>query len=133
MKKFALKTLAVILFVSTAVTSCSSDNDSETIITQNEFVTAVAGPETGNLNQEISFDVTYVVDNACGSFDSFVETTSGSTKTVEVKVKYVGDECVAAPSTKTEAFKFTINTAGTYTFKFRSSAIAFITKTIVIQ
>lgn len=133
MKKFALKTLALVLFVSTAVTSCSTDDSGETVTSQNEFVTAVSGPETGVINQEVTFDVTYAVDNACGAFDSYVETVSGSTKTIEVKVKYVGSNCVAAPATKTEPYKFTINTAGTYNFKFKSSASAFITKTILVQ
>lgn len=133
MKKFALKTLAIVLFVSTAFTSCSSDDSGETIITQNEFVTAVAGPETGTLNQEITFNVTFNVQNSCGSFYKFVETVAGNTKTVQVQARYTGSNCDAVASTKTEPYKFTINTAGTYVFKFKSSATAFVTKTVVIE
>ena len=133
MKKFALKTLAVVLFVSTAFTSCSNDDESETIITKNELVSAVTGPETGAINQEVTFQVTYGVENSCGNFHQYLETISGNSKTIQVQTRYIGTNCATTAATKTEPYKFTLNTAGTYVFKFKSSATAFITKTVVIE
>lgn len=133
MKNFALKTIAAILFVSTSLLSCSDDNESETIITRNEFVTEVTGPETGNLNQEVTFNVTFNVQNSCGNFYKFAETISGNSKTVQVQSIYNNSECGNTPVSKTQPYKFTINTAGTYTFKFKSSQSTFITKTVVFE
>lgn len=134
MKKFALKTMALVLFVSTAFTSCSSDDDSGTTqTTQKEFVTAVTGPTTGTVNQEVTLNVTFAIDNACGQFNKYVQTTNGNTKTIEVEAKYVGNNCGTTPSTKSEPYKFTVTVAGTYVFKFKKSATEFITQTVVIQ
>jgi hypothetical protein len=135
MKKFALKTMALVLFVSTALTSCSNDDDSKSNnqTTQKEFTTAVTGPTTGAKNQEITLTVTHVVDNNCGVFNRFVESTSGNTKTVEVEVKYTGTNCGTTPSTKTQPYKFTVSQNGTYVFKFKKSATEFITHSVVIQ
>lgn len=134
MKKFALKTMALVLFVSTAFTSCSSDDDSgNKQTTQKEFVTAVTGPTTGAINQEITLNVTYVVDNTCGSFNKYVESTNGNTKTIEVEVKYTGSNCGTTPSTKTQPYKFKVTQAGTYVFKFKKSATEFVTQSVVIQ
>ena len=134
MKKFALKTMALVLFVSTALTSCSSDDDSSNSqTTQKEFVTAVTGPVTGTVNQEITLNVTFAVDNTCGQFNRYIVATSGNTKTIEVEVKYAGSNCGTTPSTKTEPYKFRVNQAGTYVFKFKKSATEFATQTVVIQ
>lgn len=135
MKKFALKTMALVMFVaSSALTSCSSDDDSgPQTTTQKEFATAVNGPTTGAKNQEITLTVTHVVDNNCGQFNRFVQSTSGNTKTVEVEVKYSGTNCGTTPSTKTQPYKFTVSQNGTYVFKFKKSATEFITHSVVIQ
>lgn len=133
MKKFALQTIALVLFVSTAFTSCSSDDSGETLTLQKEFVTAVTGPTTGTVNQEVALSVTYAVDNSCGQFNKYVETLNGNTKTIEVEAKYVGTNCGTTPATKTEPYKFIVNQAGTYVFKFKKSATEFITQTVVVQ
>lgn len=133
MKKFALKTLAIVLFVSTAITSCSSNDDSETIISKSEFATAVTGPETGLINQEITFQVNFEVENECGEFKEFAQTASGNTKTIQIQSLYTGTNCGTTDVARTEPYKFTVNTAGTYVFKFKSSASTFITKTVVIE
>lgn len=133
MKKFALKTIAAILFVSTSLLSCSDDEESEIIITRNEFATEVTGPETGTLNQEITFNVTFNVQNSCGNFYKFAETISGNTKTIQVQSIYNNSDCGNTIVSKTQPYKFMLNTAGTYTFKFKSSESAYITKTVVIE
>lgn len=134
MKKFALKTMALVMFVSTALTSCSNDDDSgNSQTTQKEFVTAVTGPTTGTVNQEVTLNVTFVVDNSCGAFNKYIVATSGNTNTIEVEVKYTGNNCGTTPSTKTQPYKFTANQAGTYTLKFKKSATEFITQTVVIS
>lgn len=132
MKNFALKTFALVLFVSTLF-ACSSDDESETIITKNELVTAVTGSDTAAINEDVTFQVSFDVENSCGNFHQYLETISGNTKTIQVQTKYRGTNCGATASTKTEPYTFRLNTAGTYVFKFKSSATAFITKTVVIE
>lgn len=133
MKKFALKTLAIVLFTSTALISCSSDDGGETIILKKSLVSLVEGPTTGVKNQEVTLNVSYGVENSCGNFNKFVETISGNTKTVEVESKYVGSNCGQVAATKVIPYKFTVNQAGTYIFKFKKSASEFITQTVVIS
>lgn len=133
MKKFALQTMALVLFVSTAFTSCSSDDSGDTLTLQKEFVTAVTGPTTGAVNEDITLTVTYAVDNSCGQFNKYVQTVNGNTKTIEVEAKYVGTDCGTTPATKTEPYKFKVIQAGTYVFKFKKSATEFITQTVVVE
>ena len=59
MKKFALKTVAVVLFLATSLSSCSSDDGGETIIIKNSYLTSVDGPVTGTVNQEITLTTKY--------------------------------------------------------------------------
>ncbi|MDR6967681.1 hypothetical protein J2X31_001693 [Flavobacterium arsenatis] len=135
MKKFKLQAIALVLVVSSAFTSCS-DDDSNTppvLVTKKSLVTAVTGPETGDLNQELTLNVTFAVENNCGAFNKYVETTAGTTKTIEVESKYVGSNCGTTPTTKNTTYKFKSATAGTYNLKFKKTATEFITHTVVID
>ena len=134
MKKFKLHAVALLVVVSSAFTSCSNDDGgSVDLVLKKSFVTAVAGPETGDLNQELSLNVTFTVDNSCGVFHSFVETTQANTKTVDVQAAYAGKDCGTTPVTKSTVYKFKTATAGTYALKFKKTATEFITHTIVIE
>ena len=134
MKKFKLHAIALLVVVSSAFTSCSSDdNSAPNLVVKKSLVTAVTGPETGDLNKELSLNVTFAVDNSCGAFHSFAETTQSTTKTVEVQAVYAGNNCGTTPTTKTATYKFKTATAGTYNLKFKKTATEFITHTIVID
>lgn len=131
MKKLRLQTVAVVLFTATTLMSCSKDDEGNTV-TKTEFVTNVTGATTATVNQEVPLNVTYHVDGTCGVFDKTVESTTGNTTTIEVKVKYATQVC-SGPTTQTLAYKFKKATAGTYILKFKKSATEFITQTIVVN
>lgn len=122
----------VILFVLSALMiSCSNDDGGETIIFEDAFVLSATGPSTISVNQQGTFELSYQTKNTCGNFESFTETLTGSTKTVGIRVKYVG-ECGDNLQTKTVPYNFTVNTPGTYNFKFRNTSTSFLTRTVVV-
>ena len=133
MKKFALKSIAAIFFTSLSIVSCSSDDGGETVILQNEFVTVATAPETGLVNQDITIDLKYMVDNPCGQFNKFVETTTGNTKIIEVQVKYVGSDCGQNASEVAVPYTFKVNQPGTYTFKFKRNASQYLTRVVTVE
>lgn len=133
MKKLRLHTVAVLLFTATAFISCSNDDDNNSTTSKTEFVTQVTGPATGAKNQELSFDVTYAVAGDCGTFERTVETTTGNTKTIEVKVKYDKSKVCTQPTTQSFVYKFKATAAGTYILKFKKTATDFVTQTIVVN
>lgn len=135
MKKLRLNVAAIVLFTAAAFTSCSNDDDnnSGTPTSKTAFVTAVTGPTTGTVNTELSLNVAFTADNACGVFDKVIETTAANTKTIEVKAKYTGTNCGTTPTSKTTVYKFSATTAGTYVLKFKKTATDFVTQTIVVN
>lgn len=132
MKKIKLQMLGLVLFVATGLASCSSD-DAPAIVTKKTVVSAVTGPTTGIVNQELTLNITFAVDNSCGAFNKFIETTADKTKTIEVEAKYEGSNCGTTAATKTTTYKFKSAAAGTYIFKFKKSATEYVTQTIVIS
>lgn len=132
MKKLRLQTVAVLLFTAITFMSCSKDDDNQTT-SKTEFVTEVSGPTTGSINQEILLNVTYAVAGECGVFEKTIETTTGNTKTIEVKVRYGDTDVCTQPTTQTTVYKFKATTAGTYILKFKKSATEFVTQTIVVN
>ncbi|WP_264566014.1 hypothetical protein [Flavobacterium sp. N3904] len=133
MKKLRLQTVAMILFVAVSLTACSKDDDQPQLITKTSLVSAVTGPTTGVPNQELSFTVTYAVENNCGTFNKFIEITTEKTKQIEVQSKYEGTSCGTTPTTKTTTYKVTPVAEGTYTLKFKKTATEFVTQTIVVK
>ena len=134
MKIFKLQAIALVLVAASTFTSCSEDdNKTAPMIIKKSLVTAVAGPETGDLNQELTLNVTFAVENNCGSFNKYIETTEGTNKIIEVESKYEGTNCGTAPTTKSTTYKFKSATAGTYSLKFKKTATEFVTHTVVID
>lgn len=131
MKNLKLKVVALVLFVSAGFTSCSKD-DEPSMVTKTAFVSVVEGAETATVNQELTFNVTYGVENSCVFFNKFIETTAEKTTTVVVETKYEGSNCTTDAATKTTTYKFKATVAGTYMLKFQKNATEFITKTIVV-
>jgi hypothetical protein len=132
MKKLKLKAIALALFVTTGFASCSKD-DTPAITTKNTVVSIVAGSTTGTVNQELTLNVTFAVDNSCGAFNKFIETTTDKTTVIEVQAKYEGSNCGTTATTKTTTYKFKATTTGTYILKFKKSATEFVIQTIVIS
>ena len=85
MKNFKLKSVLVVLFLSTALISCSNDDDNSNALsatTKNALVTEVKGPATGKVNEELSYDVTFIVDNACGEFSKIYRSNNWNRKRI---------------------------------------------------
>lgn len=137
MKSFRLKSVLVVLFLSLAVVSC--DNDDDEVKTPNPtvkaaFATEVKGPATGKVNDELSYEVTFVVDNACGEFDKISEVTLGTIKGLQVEAKYPSEVCTQqVPEPKKTTYKFKSAVKGTFDIKFRKSETEFITTKVVID
>jgi hypothetical protein len=136
MKSFRLKSVLVVLFLATAFVSCSNDDDKVTSkpTTKVAFVTEVKGPATGKVNEELSYDVTFIVDNACGEFSKFSETTIGAVKGLQVEAKYPSEVCTQqVPDPKKTVYKYKSATKGTFEIKFKKSETEFITTKVVIE
>lgn len=132
MKKFAFKTVAVVLFISTLFSSCSNDDGGENIIVKKQEITSVVGPETATIGEQITLTVTYKVDNSCGVFQRFFEITNGNSKTIDIEARYEGENCGTTETTLTQPYQVSVITPGTYNFKFRKTGTQFITHTVVI-
>ena len=137
MKNFRFKSVFVVLFLSSALISCSNDDDEP--ITPNPttkvaLVTEVKGPATGKVNEELSYDVTFIVDNACGEFSKISEVTIGTEKGLQVEAKYPSEICTQqVPDPKKTIYKFKSATKGTFEIKFKKSDKEFITTKVVIE
>ncbi|WP_264551217.1 hypothetical protein [Flavobacterium sp. N2038] len=136
MKSFKLKSVLVVLFLSTVLISCSNDDDKAVapIKTKVAFVTEIKGPETGKVNDELSYDVTFLVDNACGEFDKISETKIGEVKGLQVEAKYPSELCTQqVPDPKKTVYKFKATEKGTFEIKFKKSETEFVTQKVVIE
>lgn len=137
MKNFRFKSVFVVLFLSSALISCSNDDDEPITpkpTTKVALVTEVKGPATGKVNEELSYDVTFIVDNACGEFSKISEVTIGTEKGLKVEAKYPSEICTQqVPDPKKTIYKFKSATKGTFEIKFKKSDKEFITTKVVIE
>ncbi|AWK05467.1 hypothetical protein HYN56_14960 [Flavobacterium crocinum] len=136
MKSFRLKSVLVVLFLSIAFVSCSNDDDEKTpvVTTKAALVTEIKGPATGKVNDELSYDVTYTVDNACAEFDKISEVTIGDVKGLQVIAKYPSEVCTQqVPEPKKTVYKFKATAKGTIEIKFKKSETEFLTQKVVIE
>lgn len=136
MKNFKFKSVLVVLFLATALISCSNDDDKPgpNPAIKVGLVTEVKGPATGKINEELSYDITFVVDNACGEFSKFSEFSIGDERGLQVEVKYPSEVCTQqVPAPKTTVYKFKSPAKGTYELKFKKSDKEFITTKVVIE
>lgn len=135
MKNFRLKSVLVVLLGLILFTSCDNDDDKSPVTetAKTSFATEVKGPTTGKVNVELSYNVTFVPETACGEFSKFTETTIGEVKGLQIEVKYPSDVCtLQVPAPKTVVYKFKSATKGTYEIKFKKSETEFIKQTVVI-
>ena len=137
MKNFRFKSVFVVLFLSSALISCSNDDDEPITpkpTTKVALVKEVKGPATGKVNEELSYDVTFIVDNACGEFSKISEVTIGTEKGLQVEAKYPSEICTQqVPDPKKTIYKFKSATKGTFEIKFKKSDKEFITTKVVIE
>ncbi|CAM3527672.1 hypothetical protein [Flavobacterium chungbukense] len=137
MKSFRLKLVLVVLFLSIAFVSCSNDDDEKVPASTSKaaLATEIKGPATGKVNDELSYDVTYVVDNACGEFDKISEVTIGAVKGLQVVAKYPAEGVCTqqVPEPKKTVYKFKSTTKGTFEIKFKKSETEFLTQKVVIE
>ena len=136
MKSFKFKSALVVLFLSTTLIACSNDDDKEVSngTTKVAFATEVKGPETGKVNEELSYDVIFTPDNACGEFLKFTEATIGTEKGMQIAVKYPTGVCTTqVPSPQKAVYKFKSATKGTFDIKFKKSETEFISAKVVIE
>ena len=136
MKNFKIKSVLVVLFLSITLFSCSNDDDKAPVkeTTKIAFASEVKGPATGKVNDELSYEVTFTADNACGVFNKFTEATIGTEKGLQVEVKYPSEVCtLQVPTPQKAIYKFKSTIKGTFDIKFRKSETEFITTKVVIE
>ena len=96
------------------------------------YVTSVTGTTTALVNQEIDVNVFFGVVNGCGLFESFTETTTGNSTTINVSARYNGCYCTQTPQTRNTVYKFKRTAAGTYNLLFYLSETSFLTYAITV-
>ncbi|MDR7212127.1 hypothetical protein [Flavobacterium piscis] len=136
MKTLKLKSVLVVLFLATAFISCDNDDDKATTkpVIKVAFATEVKGPEKGKVNEDVNIEVSYNLENPCGKFDKFTETTIGTEKGFQILTKYESEVCILmVPELQTAIYKFKSAEKGTFNIKFKKSETEFITKTVIIE
>ncbi len=113
----------------------SCDNNDETNDAPMGFVAGVNSvteiPVVGNA--DAMFKVDFYVNNGCGKFSAFDETSEGNTRTIKVLSKYEGEICTMDFPLIETVYSFNATTAGTYTLKFVKTDGTFFTETVVVQ
>lgn len=90
-------------------------------------------PANGNVNQTIPIDISFEINNGCGSFGNITETNSGNTKTITVNAKYEGCFCTQNMGVVQKTYNFIAATTGLHTIKFIQPNGEFLTYSINIQ
>ena len=132
MKNLRLKAVALVLFVTAGLASCSND-DETAIVTKQTLVTEVTGPTVAKVNEEITLEVTYAVESNCDVFNNYVEKTAENTTTIAVETRLEGTACEKTPATKKATYKFKAVKEGTHILKFKKSETEFVTQTIIVS
>jgi hypothetical protein len=136
MKKFRLKSVFALALLAAAFVSCNNDDDEQlnSPTSKVAFATEIKGPATGKVNVELSYDVTYTVDNACAEFEKISEVTIGSVKGLQVEAKYPSEACTQqVPDPRKTVYKFKPTEKGTFEIKFKKSETEFVTQKVVID
>lgn len=94
---------------------------------------SVEGVTSGNVNQDIPFNVAFALINGCGSFSRFEESAIGNTITVNVITKYEGCVCAEIYGEQKKEYFFKRSIPGNYQIKFNKGDNTYITKDIFIQ
>lgn len=112
--------------------SCSSnESDDYCFETRTAEITAVTGPQVTTVLVPLTLQVSFNVDNGCGSFNGFME-SNGYPKEVLARVDYEGCQCTQEASVQTQPYTFMAHEAGQYQLKFAKGNGDFIIKLITV-
>lgn len=137
MKKIKLESVAFVLFIITMFTSCSSDSDNtptgDGYIYKSSYATSVVGPETGKVNQELVYSISFQVENGCGEFNKMTDVEFNKESGYQVEAKYPVTTCsLPDPEIKRTNYKVKTALAGTYYLRIAKSETEFIVTKVVI-
>lgn len=96
-------------------------------------VLSIDAPSTGSINQKTVIEVSFLVNNGCGSFKRFLGNQKGKTTDIEVQAHYVDQICTQATQTLKANYEFTPTETGSYTYKFKASNDEVITTIIDVN
>ncbi|MGI4866377.1 MAG: hypothetical protein ACRYFZ_20795 [Janthinobacterium lividum] len=119
-----------------SLTGCLNKDANTCSVTQVEPALTATGPRTIAVNQTATFQVSYIPQSTCGTFDSFAEQATGTANTYAVgaRVKYNSCDCPPSTTITQSAYTFKPTKAGTYYFNFiAGTGTGFITDTLVAQ
>lgn len=123
-----------LLFALTFVSffSCKKANTDECIEYRQATIVNVTVPDSAVLNQSVVINASFLIENGCGTFHNFEQTTLVNTINVQAIVRYEGCQCTAMASTIDTSFVFNPTSRGTYIFQFLQDNTTLIKDTIVI-
>ena len=137
MKIFRIQSVLTMLFLAVSLVACSSDdNNKETpnTVSSAANVTGISGPSTGKVGVDINFDVSFIVDNACGTFDRISDISIGKESGFQVEAKYPTGTCAnQTPTALHTVYTFSPQSKGTFEIKFKKSETEFLVKKVVIE
>lgn len=132
MKSLILKFI-VFLFAISIQISCVDDVTNECYFESQSYAIGVSGPETATVNQEISFEVTYLPIAGCTSFLKYNETTADNIHYINITSKSEECFCETDPVAATAIYTATLTAPGEYTFRFKSSSNESIIKNVTVE
>jgi len=134
--KLGIKILSF-LFLIIAFSGCDISDDNKCKQTLPVEVTAVNGPTTAAVNEEITLTIGFKVLSSCGSFSSFLNEGTATAPIITVMIDYDGCSCDKKSSIQSQPYKFKATATGTYILKFSvnggNAESSFITKTIIVS
>ncbi|ABQ06431.1 hypothetical protein [Flavobacterium johnsoniae] len=138
MRIFRIQSVLAMLFLAVSFVACSSDdnngNETPQTISRAVNVTAISGPATGKIGVDINYDISFIVDNACGQFDRISNISIGKEEGFQVEAKYPIGTCAnETPTALHTVYTFSPQSKGTFEIKFKKSETEFLVKTLVIQ
>lgn len=117
------KSLWFICFlVFSMLTSCSKDEQNRDCnSTKNTPVQEINAPETAVVNQTVEIEVSFFLNNSCGSFSKFLAEGTERSRIVYIETNYEGCTCAQVIKSETRIYEFTPTETGTYMLKFQKT------------
>lgn len=125
--------LPIVSICCNLVSCTKTKNDNNCISFQTASIISALGPDTGLINQNATFSLSYGINNGCGDFNNIEQSTNGDTTLVKVKTKYQGCVCTQMAGVLTTPFAFNATIPGTYYFKFYQTEQTYLLDSIRIQ
>jgi len=137
MKNFKLQSIALIVFFVTILASCSSDNDTPEepkFIYKSAFATAIDGPATGKVGQELTYSIAFTVENGCGDFNRFTDVEFNKQAGFQIEAKYPISTCSRLePQSIRTLYKIKPTIKGTFYLRIAKSETEYISTTVVVD